>query len=148
MQLSPEKIYNKFLRNEIDRTYSISLLISLLNHSQAENPREKAFSLLHEIHPKNNSYYDLNEHLYLSDPNSKIRFKALNIILKNFSEISLNLLNWGLQNEENFENQLLIIEHLMKIQCKKSKSILIHKINQIYERSELNKNSFQLNDLK
>ncbi len=139
MQLSPKKIYSKFLNNKINRTHTIDLLISLINHSRFEKSRENAFSILNNIHPKNKSYYSLIENLYLSDPNLKIRLRALNTILNNYPELSLSLLNWSLNNENNFETLLIIIEHLMTIKQGKAQSILIQAVKKICKKLKLNK---------
>ena len=76
MELSPERIYEDFSKNVIDRTSATKLLLSLIESSEREDVRVESIKKLNHIGVNNDEVFKLLENLLISDSNETIRNTA------------------------------------------------------------------------
>ena len=61
MDLTPEKIYEDFRKNNLDKSTAFELLISLIEHSDDDNIRVESIKNLEKIGIDNNKLFKLFE---------------------------------------------------------------------------------------
>ena len=100
-QLSPDIIYNGFLRGYINKEKTAELLISLLEISEIAQIRIKSLTLLKKVRSKNPKIYKILEGCLVSDENALVRATIVDILINNYLEGTLNLLQWAVEHDKS-----------------------------------------------
>ena len=100
-QLSPDIIYNGFLRGYINKEKTAELLISLLEISEIAQIRIKSLTLLKKVRSKNPKIYKILEGCLVSDENALVRATTVDILINNYLEGTLSLLQWAVEHDKS-----------------------------------------------
>jgi len=131
MDLSPEKIYEDFQRNDLDKSTAFELLISLIEHSDDDNIRVESIENLEKIGLDNSKLFKLFESLMISDSSEEIRSSAAKVICNNFLNKALSPVKWVLLHDSSYDCIITVINTLVKMNDQESKDILIGEIKRI-----------------
>jgi len=99
--LSPDIIYNEFLNGDLDKEKAAELLISLIELSEIAKTRIKSLGLLKRIGHVTPKIYKLLEDCSVSDENALVRATTVDILINNYLEESLNLLQWSIEHDKS-----------------------------------------------
>jgi len=99
--LSPDIIYNGFLSGDLNKEEAAELLISLIELSEIAQIRIKSLELLKKIRYKNPKIYEILEDCLVSDENALVRFNAVELLLSNYLDQSLNPIIWVLEHDKS-----------------------------------------------
>jgi len=131
MDLTPNKIYSDYLKNNLDKSTAFELLISLIEHSDEDNIRVESIRTLEKIGINNNKSFKFFENLLISDSSEKIRTSAVSVICNNFLEKALTPLKWVLLHDSSYDCIVSVIKTLVKMNDQESKEILIGELKRI-----------------
>ncbi|MFW9874903.1 MAG: leucine-rich repeat domain-containing protein [Candidatus Thorarchaeota archaeon] len=101
MELTPDKIYKDFLKNNLDKPSASKLLLSLIENSENDKIRADCIKDLDRIGIKDVHTYKFLENLLISDSNEMIRISAAVALRNNFSDKILEPMKWALIHEES-----------------------------------------------
>ncbi|TFG26524.1 MAG: hypothetical protein EU532_09590 [Promethearchaeota archaeon] len=138
MELTPDKIYEEYKKNNIDKVSASELLFSLIDNSDKDTIRVESIKELANIRATDNKTFKQLEHLLISDLSETVRSTAA-IILKNlFLEKSLEPMKWALKHEISpsclkiiYATLCQIIENITKKEGSLSKIILLTEVKKI-----------------
>lgn len=129
--LTPHKIFEKFCQNELDKTSSIELLLSIIENS-ADNPlRLESIDILNKIRVNSEAVFKIIENLMISDASPEIRTSALNCLFTNFQEKVITPIKWMITHETVFECLIAILKTLAEIENDESKNLLRAELKKI-----------------
>lgn len=100
--LTPEKINNHLINNNITKLEAINLLISLIEGSEDANVRAKCVEALTKRELNNAKAFKSIESCLISDESPLVRAKAAEIIVLNFPEKGFSPLKWAIQNDNSY----------------------------------------------
>ena len=139
MILNPEKVWEEFENNRIDKLTAFALLTALIENSNDEDIRIKAITNLMRIHLLNDKVFNILESLLVSDESEKIRYIAIKYIGEKFLHKGLSLLIWAVNYEKDYNSLIEIIKFLGKLDNKETKLVLLNEIRKIIKTKYLNK---------
>jgi len=101
MELTPSKIHEEYLKNNLDKHSAAKLLISLIDNSESDKLRVESIQGLEKIKIDDNKSFRFLENLLISDSSEKVRNSAA-LILKNlYIDRALEPMKWALIHEES-----------------------------------------------
>jgi len=138
MELTPDKIYEEYKKNNLDKLSATELLFSLIENSDNDKIRVESIKELANIDVRDVKTFKHLEHLLISDLSERVRSTAA-IMLKNlFLDKSLEPMKWALKHEESpsclkiiYETLCQIIENIVKKENSLSKLILVSEVKKI-----------------
>jgi hypothetical protein len=98
LDLTPQKIYDQFTNNQLDKNSAIEWLTSLIESNNNLEVRVKSIEILGKIKFLDIKVYKFLEHLLISDSESLVRGTAAKIIAHNFLNEGLEALKWTLEH--------------------------------------------------
>ncbi|MFX1277020.1 MAG: leucine-rich repeat domain-containing protein, partial [Promethearchaeota archaeon] len=137
MELTPETIFQKYQKKELDKDTTINYLISLIENSNNENFRVDSLKIIRKIQGFDDKLFRFIENLLISDSNVNIRCQTAKIIRSHYLKNSISLLNWSLKHETDIECLSIIIKTLIEIDTLESKTILFEEIKKIKKLKQL-----------
>ena len=132
MALTPKKIYEDLLKNEIDKSFAADLLISFIENAEISETRLEGIEFLQKIEHKSQKVFSFLENLLLSDYNTQIRILASKTLVHLFKEKALGPLNWALKHEKSLRGLVAITAIIAGFRTNEVKAMLIDKISHIY----------------
>ncbi|MFW9771814.1 MAG: leucine-rich repeat domain-containing protein [Promethearchaeota archaeon] len=135
---SPNKIFEKFCQNELDKTSTIELLLSIIENSSADHLRLESIDILNKIGVNGDTVFRVIENLMISDLNPELRISSLNLLFTNYQEKVLNPIKWMINYETSFKVLIIIIKTLAKIESDNSKNLLLTELKKIGSVKYLN----------
>ncbi len=139
MNLTPDKIFELFTNNNINKFTAYEHLISFIENSENENLRIDAIIILDKIGIYNNKLFTILENILISDSNKNIRNIAAKFIDRRFLNKALTPLKWVINHESDFTCLITIINILKKINNHESKLILFNEVKKITNLKYINK---------
>ncbi len=137
MELTPSKIHEEYLKNNLDKHSAAKLLISLIDNSESDKLRVESIQGLEKIKIDDNKSFRFLENLLISDSSEKVRNSAA-LILKNlYIDRALEPMKWTLVHEESPSCLNIIHTTLIKIIEKLvegNQQILLSEVKKIRER--------------
>ena len=134
MPLTPKAIYEDLKNKDLDYNSALEILITLIDNTDNVDTRLESIKILEKIQAKDDKVYKLLENLLISDSNENIRNLAASLIKTLFLERALEPMKWALENETSLMCLITIISTLSEINNKKSKSILVEKLHNLYNQ--------------
>ncbi|MHA2035225.1 MAG: leucine-rich repeat domain-containing protein [Promethearchaeota archaeon] len=138
MELTPERIYEDFSKNHIDRPSATKLLLSLVESSEREEVRIESIKKLNHIGVKDEQVFKLLENLLISDSNETMRNTAAIGLRNNFIDKALEPMKWAFIHEESlsclattYSILIEIINNLVSKQTPLNRSILLLEVKNI-----------------
>ncbi|MFW9947826.1 MAG: hypothetical protein ACFFDX_13460, partial [Candidatus Odinarchaeota archaeon] len=134
-RLNPEMIYEKFLKNEINKQESLKLLESLINESDDEEIRANAIEVLERFSVIGIGISKLIEKSLISDESPLVRTAAAKFIINTNLVEAQNALEWRILNEKSilfFKKSLDFIKRSQNPEIKNFKETLLVRLNKIY----------------
>ena len=98
---SSEIIYNGFLKGNFTREKAAELLVSLIERIEIVEIRIKSLALLKKINFKKPELYNILENCLISDENALVRTAALEVLINNYTDESLNPIVWALEHDKS-----------------------------------------------
>jgi len=138
MELTPERIYEEFSKNTINRPSATKLLLSLIENSDREEVRITSIKKLNNIGVKDEDVFKLLENILISDSNEIMRNTAAIVLRNNFMDISLEPIKWAFFHEESpscrvttYSTIIEIITNLVNKPSSFNRSILLMEVKNI-----------------
>ena len=101
MELTPDRIYKDFLKNNLDKHSAVKLLLSLIENSDNDKVRVDCINDIGRIGIKDNHTFKILENLLISDSNEVVRNTAALTLAKNYLENILEPMKWALIHEDS-----------------------------------------------
>jgi len=101
MELTPDKIYKDYLKNNLDKPSATKLLFSLIENSEKEKVRADCIKELGRIEAKDDQTFKFLENLLISDSSEIIRNSAAVALRNNYLDNILEPMKWALIHEES-----------------------------------------------
>ncbi|MFX1468117.1 MAG: leucine-rich repeat domain-containing protein [Promethearchaeota archaeon] len=101
MEINPSKIYEKYIKNELDKQSATELLLSLAEGSNNANIRVESIKKLGLLGSIGKNTYKFLEYLLISDSNEAVRNASALILKKLFLDKALEPMKWALIHEES-----------------------------------------------
>ena len=101
MELTPERIYEEFSKNIINKPSATKLLLSLIESSEREEVRVESIKKLNHIGVKDDEFFKLLENLLISDSSETMRNTAAIVLRNNFMDKALEPVKWAFIHEES-----------------------------------------------
>ncbi|MFX1344480.1 MAG: leucine-rich repeat domain-containing protein [Promethearchaeota archaeon] len=115
MELTPDKIYKDFLKNNLDKPTATKLLFSLIENSENERVRADCIKEVERIGAKDIQTFKFLENLLISDSNETIRKSVAVVLRNNFLDKIFQPMKWALMHEESLSCLNIIYLTLIKI---------------------------------
>ena len=131
MILTPNKIYENFISQVIDKSKTVDLLITFIETIGDDVIREECIHILNKIDIHHNKVFKILENIFLSDSNGDLRYAAARVIKNKFLNKALSPFLWALKFESSYNCLVCIIKSLEEISDTKIKSVLINEIKKI-----------------
>ena len=131
MELNPNRIYENYNNNRLDKSTVIKQLISIIENYDDDTTREDSIKILDKIKLTSENLFGLFENLLLSDSSENIRNAAANYLSVNHLNRSLPVFKWSIQHEQSYDCLLTVVKALEKIISSESKTVLIEQIKKI-----------------
>jgi len=131
MILTPNKIYENFRSQVIDKSKTVDLLITFIETIEDDVIREESIYILNKINLHNNKVFEILENIFLSDSNGDLRYAAARVIKNKFLNKALSPFLWALKFESSYNCLVCIIKSLEEISDNKIKAVLINEIKKI-----------------
>ena len=123
--LDPKSIYQKILKNEINKLEGIEYLISIIEKSENSNARIESFEFLHNLRISDKKIFNILENCIISDENDEIRIICAKIILENYLESGLKCLEWIILNDKSSKLLKILDNMLNSPKMYKNKSLYL-----------------------
>ncbi|MFX1575069.1 MAG: leucine-rich repeat domain-containing protein [Promethearchaeota archaeon] len=101
MELSPEKIYQEYIKNNLDKFSATKLLLSLIESSDNSKVRVDSIKDLECIGTNDKSVFNIVENLLISDSSLTVRNAAALFLKHVFLDKSFEPMKWALMHEES-----------------------------------------------
>ena len=101
MELRPEKIYQEFLKKNLDKPSAARLLLSLIESSDSNKVRVDSIKELEHIGVADNDTFKFLENLLISDSSLTVRNTAALILKSLFIDKAFEPMKWALIHEES-----------------------------------------------
>ena len=131
MILTPNKIYESFRSQVIDKSKTVDLLITLIETIEDDAIREECVNILNKIDLHHNKVFKILENIFLSDSNGDLRYAAARVIKNKFLNKALSPFLWALKYESSYNCLVCIIKSLEEINDNIIKAVLINEIKKI-----------------
>ena len=131
MILTPNKIYESFRSQVIDKSKTVDLLITLIETIEDDAIREECVYILNKIDLHHNKVFKILENIFLSDSNGDLRYAAARVIKNKFLNKALSPFLWALKYESSYNCLVCIIKSLEEINDNIIKAVLINEIKKI-----------------
>ncbi len=138
MQLSPEKIWEEFESNRINKQTATDLLTSLIESSIRDEIRLNAINKLVKISPSGDKIFKILENMIVSDENAEIRYISIKYIGEKYKNNAFTLLEWAIQNESDYNCLIEIVNLLGKSNLAKVKAVLFNEVQKFLKKKYLN----------
>ena len=100
-KLIPWTIYENYLGNNITKAEFINLLSSYIENSHDLNLRRESLKILNIFQEKNQDIFKILETVLISDENEELRVLAMESLIKNYFEESIESLKWTILNDKS-----------------------------------------------
>jgi len=134
MPLTPKAIYDDLKNGDLDKSFAIELLITLIDNSESIETRIESIRVLNKIPLNDNQTFKFLENLMISDLNENVRKITCEVLKNHYFEKVLVPISWMLEHEKSINCLLTGVSILAEINTNDSKSILIDKLNSIYTK--------------
>jgi len=147
MELTPNRIYEEYSANILDKTSAVEQLIALIENSSEFKVRLRSINFLGKIEKTfENSdldkehLFNLFENLLISDSNEKIRNASALVLKRNFIDQAFSPMKWALHHDDSSYCLKTICESLFEIikyfekNMSLSKQFFVDEINQIEDK--------------
>ena len=138
MELTPDRIYKDFLKNNLDKHSATKLLLSLIENSDNDKVRVNCINDIGRIGIKDNHTFKILENLLISDSNEVVRNTAALTLAKNYLEKILEPMKWALIHEDSplclntiYLTLIKILRNLVENSNSLTKSTLLSEVKKI-----------------
>ncbi|MBN1801887.1 MAG: hypothetical protein JW891_10300 [Candidatus Lokiarchaeota archaeon] len=138
----PDSLYREYQDGRLDRNTVLNLLESLIENSLVQEIRVKCVKIMEKIALRDDkkAFFTL-ENLMLSDSNINVRIASANALKSIFSFQAVNLINWALSNETDYDLLINLILLMSEINHDSAKKAIINALalssEKIYTDTEL-----------
>ncbi|MFX1391713.1 MAG: leucine-rich repeat domain-containing protein, partial [Promethearchaeota archaeon] len=143
MPLTPNAIFEDLKNGDLDKSFAIELLKTLIENSESIEARIESIRNLNKIPLSADSTFKFLEHLLISDLNEDIRNITCLVIKNHYLDKALTPISWMLEHEKSLKCLLTGVTTLAEINTEDAKSILIDKLTNLY----LKENKYNLKDI-
>ncbi|MHA1805092.1 MAG: leucine-rich repeat domain-containing protein [Promethearchaeota archaeon] len=137
----PKKIFLDFQGHKISKELAINQFISLIENANDTSLRLESLQYLVKLSLKEDFFYSFLENLAISDCDVRIRRVSYSLIRTHFMERALDLIQWALENEEDYDCLLNVMDMLKASTNPESKKILTHELEKIIAKEYLSPNN-------
>ncbi|MFX1527414.1 MAG: leucine-rich repeat domain-containing protein [Promethearchaeota archaeon] len=133
--LNPNKIYEDFKKNKINKFETLKILESLINESDNEDIRAQAINLIGKLSLFNERISRIIEKSIITDESTLVKINAAKISLRNNLDQTEKALDWLIENEKSilfFKKMLDFTEQSQNPKLKIFHEKLLKKLEKIY----------------
>ena len=120
MVLNPNKIFEDYKSNNIDRQSAIKSFISLIENSDNDETRVECLRNFEKIGIKGEEIFKFLENLLISDSCNDVRTVTAELIQNNFIEKALPVMKWAITYETDCECLYYVLSALKVINTEDS----------------------------
>ena len=131
MPLTPKAIYEDFKNNELDKSFAIELLQTLIENTENIETRKESIKILDKIPFNDDINFKFLEHLLISDLNEEIRSLTCKVLKNHYLDNALAPISWLLEHETSLQCLVTAVFALSEINTDESKSILVEKLSKL-----------------
>ena len=143
MPLLPKAIYKDYINNDLEKSFAVELLLTLIDNAENLETRIESVNILDKIHINDEKTFKFLEHLLVSELNEDVRFLTFKVLKNNYLSKSLTPISWALEHESSLKCLIIGVLTIAEIDSEASRSYFLEKLN----KSLLLKNKFNLNKL-
>ena len=134
MPLTPEAIYEDYMNKDLDKTFAVQLLLTLIDNAEKIDSRLESIKILDKIQVNDEETFKHLENLLISDLNDDIRNLTTIIIKNNYLEKALAPMVWALEHETSLKCLITVISTIGEINTRESKEVLIAKLRNLKKK--------------
>lgn len=123
--MDTNSILEKIRNRKIDKFSAINLLILIIQSNNDTEIRSESINLLENLNAFDENLYKLIENLIISDADSIIRLKAIDILKRYYLGMALKPIKWAINHEEDYHCLISLIKILIQINNETSKILLL-----------------------
>ena len=129
---NPEKIYNDYILQRINKAETIQLLVSLLEGTDNADIIINVLDIFDKLEVRSKQLFEILENLLISDDNPLVRSAAARIIVKYFLKEVLSPIDWTIQHEESSAVLKTLIKSFEKVDNQYTKALKIELLRSIF----------------
>jgi hypothetical protein len=139
-QLTPEKIYSRILKKELEKKDALKLFESLININDNEEIRFTALEFIGKIALDDKKTFEVIESCLITDESPLVRYAAAKILIQTFPKRENEPLLWAIQNEKSIYFFKKLIDLLETYDTSQFKEIREKTLKKIEHHYNLNSN--------
>ena len=139
-QLTPEKIYSRILKKELEKKDALKLFESLININDNEEIRFTALEFIGKIELDDKKTFEVIESCLITDESPLVRYEAAKILIQTFPKRENEPLLWAIQNEKSIFFFKKLIDLLETYDTSQFKEIREKTLKIIEQHYNLNSN--------
>ena len=133
MHLTPKAIYRDFVNGDLDKSFVIELLLTLIDNAENVETRVESINILNKIQNNDEKTFEFLEHLLISDLNEDIRYLTISVLRNHYLDRALNPMIWALEHEKSLKCLITIILTIGEIKTDEAKSVLLKELKKYYK---------------
>lgn len=134
MPLTPKAIYRDFVNGDLDKSFAIELLLTLIDNAEKIEARIESINVLDKIQVNDEKTFEFLEHLLISDLNEGIRYLTISVLRNHYLESALNPMIWALEHEKSLKCLISIISTIGEIETDDANLVLLKELNKFHKK--------------
>ena len=134
MPLTPKAIYRDFINGDLDKSFAIELLLTLIDNAEKIETRVESINILDDIQVNDEKTFEFLEHLLISDLDENIRNLTISVLRNHYIEKALNPMIWALEHEKSLKCLISIISTIGEIETDDANFVLRKELNKFYKK--------------
>ncbi|MFX1575074.1 MAG: leucine-rich repeat domain-containing protein [Promethearchaeota archaeon] len=134
MPLTPNAIYEDYINNELDKTFAIELLKTLIENTENIETRLESIRIFDKLPFMDDVNFKFLEHILISDLNKEIKILTCKVLKNHYLGKALAPISWLLEHEKSLKCIVTAISVISEIDTYESKSILVEKIKKLSKK--------------
>lgn len=134
MPLTPKAIYRDFVNGDLDKSFAVELLLTLIDNAEKIETRVESINILNKIQVNDEKTFEFLEHLLISDLNENIRNLTISVLRNHYIERALNPMIWALEHENSLKCLISIISTIGEIETDDANFVLLKELNKFYKK--------------
>jgi Leucine-rich repeat (LRR) protein len=101
ISLNPNTIFEKILKNKINKREGVRYLISIIEKSDNYSARMESLEILHRLQPYDENIFKIFENCLISDEYDEIRIVSAKIVIDSYLQEGFKCLKWAILNDKS-----------------------------------------------
>jgi Leucine-rich repeat (LRR) protein len=140
ISLNPNTIFEKILKNKINKREGVRYLISIIEKSDNYSARMESLEILHRLQPYDQNIFKIFENCLISDEYDEIRIVSAKIVIDSYLQEGFKCLKWAILNDKSSKLLRTLEKSLCKLKNSQYKTlyqIYLQRLELIAEKLDL-----------